>query len=313
MPKNSKNNNKRRRVRAKSNRIVGSKAVAGLLARGDAASRAYAQLIADPCNGPLLPCPYGSGAGGYVFRAENDFLLGASAGVVASALLWSPGNLGCYFANSTVGDTANLTLSAGMGLVPGFTFLSDNARSFRCIAACMQVMWPGSELDRGGICSLAQIPFAENAATDLTVADLRTGAGYIFRTPEESVELVYRPTDLDMDFTTPGATAMSATIGNSALAFSAAGIKAGVGMRIRLVAVYEWIPKVADGRGLATRNTKPAGVTTTLNTLIGAMDRTGDWMFRTAHAAGAAASKFAAGYGAAKSLVAGMGRLALTL
>jgi len=284
----------------------------------DRASLDYAALLADPCNGPLVSGPFGDGSGGVVSRFERDIVINNTGTDVGAALVFVPGTATVQISNAPItSDTGTITFTTTTsGDMPGYNFLSTNAGQFRCLAACVQVYWPGSELNRQGIVSLGQFP--ADIVTDAVVStsDIRTASPYVERMPDGMAELKWRPSAYETTWQRPAMIVDTSTDWDkyTALAVTASGIPVSTGMRVRMVAVYEWIPKPGTNSGLTTihRTTVKTG---SLSTIIAALDRTGDWMYSGAMKAGHALASMARGVGAITSVVNGaqrLGRLAIT-
>jgi hypothetical protein len=283
----------------------------------DRASLDYAALLADPCNGPLVSGPFGDGSGGVVTRFERDVVINNSATDVGAALVFIPGlaTVQGTSAPITTDVTAINFANIATSDMPGYNFLSTNAGQFRCLAACIQVYWPGSELNRQGIVSVGQFP--ADIVTDAVVStsDMRTASPYVERMPDGMVELKWRPTTFETTWQRVANVTDTATDWDkyTALAVSASGIPVSTGIRVRMVAVYEWIPRPGTGSGLTTihRTTVKTG---SLSNIIAALDRTGDWMYNGAMKAGHALASMARGVGAITSVANGaqrLGRLAI--
>lgn len=283
----------------------------------DKASADYAALLADPCNGPLVSGPFGDGSGGVVSRFERDIVINNTATDVGAALAFIPGLAHVQGTSSPVtNDTTAITFGPILsGDMPGLSFLLTNAGQFRCLAACIQVYWPGSELNRQGIVSLGQFP--ADIVTDNVVAtsDIRSASPYVERMPEGMCELKWRPTAYETTWQRANNVMDTSADWDkyTALTISAAGIPVSTGVRVRMVAVYEWIPKPGTGAGLTTihRTTVKTG---SLSNIIAALDRTGDWMYNGAMKAGHALVSMARGVGAIASVTNGaqrLGRLAI--
>nr|WRQ65487.1 hypothetical protein [Tolivirales sp.] len=301
----SKQNGKTKKVVARVPRPVGTPRF-----NLPAAATAYAKLLADPCNASLVAAPIGDGGGSLVVRMETDFLTGQGAGATATAIMWAPSMPGCYYTNVSLPTDGTAftwqTATPTNAFIPGIDFLNNNAGQFRCISGCMQVYWPGSELNRQGIISMSRVG-AELPATN-TVTAYRSTAQYIERTPEGFAEIVWRPNDADLLFSEPGAEDSASATGQkrSALVVTAAGLPAATGIRVRIVACYEYIPKVSSGLKLSSRG-HYGGIT--LGSVLNTLDRTGDWMYNTAHQTGRALSSIAGGVGGILSVGAGASRL----
>lgn len=272
----------------------------------DLAARKYAALVADPCNGPLVTGPFGDGSGGMISRFESDFLFPTGATQTAGVMVFCPANLTLkYFGAAT--DGAAGTWLDGNPDSPGATFLSSNAGAFRCLSACLQVYWPGAELDRAGIVSVSN---ASNNITDLatSVSRLRAQASVVTRMPADHLEIVWRPTEYDTQMADAGAVDAGRA---TCLVSTFAGVPAGATVRYRMVAVYEWRPRVDVNSGFKEPlipNSNPSR--NSLQDVMNFLDRTGHWVTNASLATGRAFSSLAAGYATARQLVVGTSRLA---
>lgn len=284
----------------------------------DDASHRYAQLLADPCGGPLVSGPFGDGSSGMVSRFERDIIINNTATDVGAAIVWVPALCDALISTAPItSDTATITFGpVPSSDTPGRNFLAANAGQFRCLASCMQVYWPGTELNRQGIVSLGQFPADVAQDAVVSTSDLRSASTYVERVPEGMVELVWRPSAYETTWQRVANVVDTSTDWDkyTAMVISAAGIPVSTGVRIRIVAVYEWIPKPGTGLGLVslTRNPVRKG---SLATVIDYLDRTGDWMYNGAYKAGHALSSLARGVGAIASFTNGaarLGRLAIT-
>lgn len=268
---------------------------------GGTPHREYAKLLLNPCTGPLVHAP-GSTSGGMVMRFESDFTLGNGATTTAGFFSWSPGALNSnsptnpYGSGTLVGgatdDTTNISPSAAgvSSYFPGYTYLTTNASSYRAIAACVQVYWPGTELNRSGIVSAAQGTFGLfSTAVTLNVAQIRAVSPVVERMPSDHLEVRWAPNYADGLFRNPSSVTSSPEDGHAALVVTWAGTPVSVGVRIRCVLVVEWLPK-------------PQGITLSSNTSTGSAGdiqvvrreldkRDAAWWYRS----GQAASNFLSG------------------
>lgn len=246
---------------------------------------AYARLLVNPCTAPLVhPVGFG-GTGGFLTRVETDFILGNGATQTAGYLRWAPGALctggsdpGLVFGVTTddVTSVAATTFAAGC---PGYTYLTANSRANRCVAACAQIYWPGTELNRSGIVSGTVVPLEAIAVgSSFTVANIRAGSGYTQRMPTECMEIKWSPSTSDALYENTGAASASVT-GHNAIVISWAGIPVSTGVRVRLVSVYEWLPTMTNGfvaSAEASTNDSVMSISTLLNRL---RERLGEWRY----------------------------------
>lgn len=252
----------------------------------DQNAAAYARLLADPCNAPVVHPIYTGGDSGYLFRAENFISVGTGATDTAGYLHWTPGAISSSSAELLVANGADpstsLVNSTSLG-TPGKTFLATNARGVRCVAACLRVSYPGSESSRSG-----RIHFGHTQAGIIdagegfypnTVALLLQNYS---RTPADFAELFWKPSAADMEMVDPSvATTGPLRDRHSALTLAWAGLPAGVGLTVHLTAVWEWVP--AASVGITGNNASKAMSNNTLDQVLDYLNNVG---FRFVHAAG---------------------------
>lgn len=242
------------------------------IARSSGMSKAtndYIRLLTDPCNAPLVHGIYPGTGGGIVSRFESDFIYGGGATDTCLALVWVPG-LNLVFQPNILLPSDNTVYANTLGSttnMPGYNFLTTTAGSFRCVAACMQVSYPGSELNRSGVISLGVqdgaslmplLPTTQGGrGGTVTVQQMRSMAQHTERTPATTAEIVWMPGEADGDNFSygnagpppsyPGTGDGVQYQGRNALSLSAANLSLAVGLRIRLVYVCEWTPRVNQG------------------------------------------------------------------
>jgi len=276
-----KNGNRQVRVRNMAGRQVPRPGVPrGVL---DEQARQYAQLLADPCNAKLTQSVFPGAGGSFVGRFETDFIVGNTAAATGLAVVWTPGFTagpqGCL-ANSVevTTDATGFNLSAPQAS-PGASFLATTDQ-YRAIAGCLEVYWPGSELNRQGIVGLGLVDSAIvntfSAGNLATTSALRTLCQHTERMPTEKATINWRPGDFDQ--TGLGTASSSLLSGRQSILITANGLPVATGVRLRLVVVVEWWPKA--GTGLVS--TVPQ-VTTRVSTndVLYALDRTGNWLINT--------------------------------
>jgi hypothetical protein len=150
----------------------------------------------------------------------------------------------------------------------------------------MQITYLGTESARSGVINYG----AANGTTftqgdAVSAATLSNVLEKFTRTPVGTVDVKWRPSNFDQVFkdttATPSATDLAK---NSALGVVFSGLQATAGLRLRLVAVYEYQP--ANNTGMvntaSSRNTSNAS----LDHVINYLDAAGDWMYSAANSAG---------------------------
>lgn len=239
----------------------------------DTYARDYAALVADPCGARLVEGVYPGGGGGIVSRFESDFIMANGATDTGACVAFTPGFnselaglVGGMMQTPTIPLTTDvqvISFTNNFNSAPGFTFLANNAKAFRSVSACLQISWPGSELNRQGIVGMGQTTLSNTLGGTVTTANLRVLSTHVGRMPEDVLEIVLRPTEASQRWCDPTLSPTLAVVqevwGDSPCLFvTVAGIPANVGVRIRLVNIVEWIPAsntgVAGTQPMATRS-----------------------------------------------------------
>jgi len=135
---------------------------------------------------------------------------------------------------------------------PGYAYLSNNATTFRCVAACAQVSYPGTELNRSGILGMGvadaavigvNVQTADGGANiNINAGQLRTLCQHVERMPAGVTEVRWFPGEDDAKVYAPGANHLSRANeceGRNGILISASGFPVSTGIRVRCVAVYE--------------------------------------------------------------------------
>jgi hypothetical protein len=247
MTNKTKKKNSKKHVKTKVVRTI-------MRRRLDEAAARYAQLMADPCNAPLVHPVYPGPDAGFLFRAESFATHGTVAGETAGFLHWTPGYVnfnGSELVGGGAATAATAVTVAGLAGQPGKSFLTANAKGLRCVAACLKVSFPGAETARAGRIhyghtTAGMMDLGLSTAPDNVAQTLQ----HYGRTPTDIIEIVWRPNVADTEFNDPGEGA-SAVIRDrkSSITVAWAGLPAAVGLTFHFTAVYEWTPAVGLGIG----------------------------------------------------------------
>jgi hypothetical protein len=270
----------------------GMGSVPRLLQGLDEGAREWAQLLADPCNAPLAKPCYPTQSGGMLIRCEWDGIVFSSTTSVAGAVLFTPG-----FINTVSGQIGSVQFidsnsdSVGVGFTPSQTaqpgyYTALQWESARAVAACAQVSWPGSELNRQGVISLAQVP-ASTIVTSVgglySIANLRAASPYVERMPDTVAEVKWRPGDADNQFKGVNATQVAAGIdGHNSILITVSGIPVSTGARIRLVAVYEVQFTASSGQIFTMVPAAGPATKYSSNDIFSFLDKAGNWAYSLA-------------------------------
>jgi hypothetical protein len=270
----------------------------------DAQARKLAALIADPCAGPLVEPIYLGETDGFLTRFETDIIISNGATESAAAFAFVPGAIGATGGAGAFGSwmNANAAAMTNDGVVtgfqntaanqPGITMLSGNSRAVRVVAACLQVYYPGSELNRAGIIGVGQCS-ASTFASNTSAGSLRTLAPYVARMPSTYMEVKLKPSDGEASWSDPGASTTLTDFENyQALFVSLGGGPLATGIRVRCVAVYQWIPSTSSGL-IAPATSNPSS--SSMRDVLSYLQSAGNWMYANGDAINRVATTVAYG------------------
>lgn len=239
----------------------------------DAMAEAYKRLLLDPCGAPLAHPVWGSADGSFLIKCESLGTVGNSATELSGAVLFSPGTISATARSGLVGFTANaagtnVNLATGVGgtvtdwttstFNPGVTFLSNNASVYRPVAACIEVVYAGSESSRAGMVAGGVVP-GGSWFEDIAISSDKIQAlvPHAERTPVNKIEFLWYPSEADSLWQDPNnAIAAQQVDRRNTLAVSWANIAASTGFRFKITAVYEYKPKT--GINVAMPQVAPA-------------------------------------------------------
>lgn len=254
----------------------------------DAQALAWAAILNDPCAAPLAhPC-YAGADGGILVRVETSYDIGIGGTDTAGALFWTPGATGnnAGFAAGLVPATAINSVTAMTGVSisaatqPGYTYLLANASTFRTVAACMQITYLGTEANRSGVINYGNANGSTfNVGDAVASATLANVLEKFERTPVGTVEVKWRPSAFDQTFKEPALNPTAAELARyQSLGLAFSGLVAAAGLRVRLVAVYEYTP--INNLGVANVSSSRNTSSSSMDHVINFLDSSGDWMYR---------------------------------
>lgn len=225
----------------------------------DGQALAYRNLLLDPCNGDFAHPVYGGGTGGILCRFTSTIVVGNSAGETGFIYHWTPGAMTTGQDELIVtgfSNPASANLAIGIGGSPGKDFLPNNAMNYRCVSACATVSYTGSELNRSGSLWYGQtVGQLVNISTAYVGIDLPKSLSKNMRTPDESVDIIWRPGTTDEDYvvpTDPYSEFPKQKSDRGSITIVASGLPAGVGLQIRMTAVFEYNPRYNTGMTVTT-------------------------------------------------------------
>lgn len=242
----------------------------------DSQAVAYRNLLLDPCNANFAHPVYAGGTGGILCRFTSTIPIGNSPGETGFIFHWTPGAMSTGQDELVVTGFANpaaATVAIGLFGSPGKDFLPVNATNFRCVSACATLTYVGSELNRSGSVWFGQtVGQLVNIGTAYLGVDLPKSLPKNIRTPDTSVDVIWRPGTDDEQYTTPQdsfADDPTNKDDRGSITVVATGLPVAVGMQIRMTAVYEYQPRYNTGMTVATnaRSTSNNTLNQVLNTI----------------------------------------------
>lgn len=285
--------------KSKSGRKAPRRAVIPKMMRAglDAQGMAWANSLNDPCGAPLAhPCYVGSD-GGILTRFEGFYDVGTGATDTCGIFSFTPNAIGnsagsgpaITFFNAANPGVATALANPTNASQPGYTFLSTNATAVRCVSACIQVYYAGTELNRSGILSYGNVSGGTFLVGNVVnVNNSSNVLEHYTRVPNELIEIKWRPTSADQLWRDPsqvlGSFNDAARLGGMGFTFT--GLQAAAGLRVRIVAIYEYMPDSQVGITNTVRSRSTSR--NSFDEVINYLDATGDWMVRAAGAAGRA-------------------------
>lgn len=224
---------------------------------------AFSALLADPCNGPLVPDVY-PGEKGIVSRFVSDTTLSQSTGLTCGLLIYHPAS-GMVHTSGDLVSSSVTTLSYSYGVVsPGYGSLNTIAAKQRCLAACITAFAASASVTSitgeyaCGVCSLDTLANGSSLSFDQAFT-LATARGAIER---RAVDIKWKPNALDSRYTTKGTFAGADASDTNVVFLVFRNFPAGLGIAARITGVLEWTPKVGTGVAPSTTtNSNPLPIT----------------------------------------------------
>lgn len=207
--------------------------------------RAYAALLADPCNAPYGMGSIFQGTKGIVQRFDAQYTIATTAGATSGYFIFIPSCGSIATADLAAGNTAS-TINYGAPTVPGYNYLNTNAGSVRGIAACIEVMTLASQANVVGVISSGNVPVqAITQGSSVTVDGMAQIAQITARVASDKSAVRWVPAAGDQWYSLLGTTTDAAACNACFVAFT--GLTPTTGLRVKVTWVVEWTPKVNLG------------------------------------------------------------------
>lgn len=247
----------------------------------DAQGAAYARLLMDPCNAKITHPNYAGGSAGYLIRSEKTISLAPTAHT-DGLIRWAPGTMGANGQDCIFMTASTPQSQVGVAPVtnpPGKEFLGASASSYRCVAACMKLIYPGAELNRSGMVYAGNVTAQVVSLGDtVSIEEVVPLLPSYTRMPDTEIEIKWRPGFADQGFIDPNhSLPIDDLAAHSAMALAFSGGHVGTGVTIRMTAVYEWLPSF--GKGLAVPASARSTSAYTLDDVLNWVKKNGgDWV-----------------------------------
>nr|WPR18305.1 MAG: hypothetical protein [Chemarfal virus 165] len=295
-----KNDRKKNRTPKSSKRTLSVRPrMASAITRGmDTLALKYIQLLKDPCSAPLA-WSVSPLSGSFISRYAAEYVYTNSSGVARDfAFQLAPGDwMGASAQagfltgeNATVGDP--LTFTGRM--LPGRATLAGYASSAKLIAACVDVRWGGTELNRAGIVGKYTsggklVEFGDTPyATDLLANCFK-----VERMPDHGLTLRWRPNAHgDQQTQDPGVFIALKGTDKSSFGIVIPSLAAAQSISYRVTTVYEWTPIMTAGQPIAPYTERSI---VPYQSVVHALDTDHGWLDRISHYADLAGRAFKTG------------------
>lgn len=219
----------------------------------------YAQLLVDPCNGPINKNVY-PGPQGMVQRFTSDFTVNGAAGLTCGVFAYFPKLNGFLsYSLTTSSTTFTPAWAVGMPVSPGHAFLAGVAARSRPHAACITAIPSALSVTNiqgewaYGVATSAELLSLGAASTVDGVFNLLNTRSIVQRA---TLEVKWSPGLRDNQFASYGTIADTDVSDDNVVVLAYKGIPAATPIGIRLTAVLEWTPR--SGQGLSTDGTSSA-------------------------------------------------------
>lgn len=224
---------------------------------------AYARLVRDPCNASLALGPAIGVTGGFVSRFQTNYTFGTTAGqdtvllglfptaittsgtdgtpqvFRASAVKWAGGtNSGGSFVSG--GGLMNQI----NGWCPGSSWLENNARRYRPLAACLQIMCTTNANTVQGLLFAGKCTHDDMGGSNPNINAFLDSANRVCKASGSGLEVVWRPNEesilpFNMGSARPNGDDDGIYVGGTGLALAS-------GATVRLTVVWEWWPLLSN-------------------------------------------------------------------
>lgn len=242
----------------------------------DSSARAWLRLLSDPCGADLVESCYAGTGTGYLSRVRTVVVPPANA--VDWLMEFRPGSGWSQAIRYGYSSTPNGSLGTGTNYAGGGFLSSTAVGRARCIAACVKLIYTGTETNRSGYVSYG----LDQGATILLNETIEGAAGHWASTMAHSERMGARdfefkwvpgPGDEDFRATRDGSEEVWTNENRGAgVTLAVVGAPAGT-FQAQITSVWEWQPEeenIGGPSGLVVANRAPRSANT-LNDVLRAI------------------------------------------
>lgn len=252
------------------------------LARLDESALKWRRLLEDPCGADLTPPCYAGTGTGYLIRNRTLINLPATAVDFIWEFCPSQGSLNCL-GSSWSATTAGALGTAGISPIGGILDNASIVGRSRCIAACVKVMYTGTELARSGTVGYAcdsGVTLISGEAISGNAVEWMAGMPHTERLGSRETEYRWVPGPGDEFFRAQSFTSEespTSEANGNALQVVINNAPPGT-VQMQLVSVWEWQPaeEVSGYTRLVVGNRGPAS-SATLNDVLRSLGDLGEF------------------------------------
>lgn len=241
----------------------------------DESARAYARLLMDPCNSPLVTPPY-AGYGTGLYRRVRRYI-NVPATDQYACYVFTPGR-NLYYQWSATGDS-NVSFSS-----PAANITNSIAgyAQIRCLAACLKVRYVGAESARAGVVGLYSGPqlYQPGVPVGTTSDNIMAMFPSVSRLGELHHEVKWVPASADQDMSPSNLQTFENVVPHSSVAVILRGIPAG-SVQLEFTMAYEQEGEIlSSGTGNITTVSPPTS-RNSLNDVLRVLGPVSNWAYNT--------------------------------
>lgn len=212
----------------------------------------HTNMVLDPCHSTITQTAY-RGQDGFVQRFAKTNTLSLTTEQTFIYIF--------YPAYNSIYQAAVATPSTAIGPItyslagPGQPFLLANADAQRTVAACAEIDYTGTELNRQGLLYMGVVK-ASIFGDAVTVDQITALVGHPVRVPDKTASVKWMPAPADEEYWRTGAGQPEAFGDRNVMVIVGTGFTSAVAFQLTSTLIAEWQP--SQGLGIAATNPNTA-------------------------------------------------------